>query len=88
MRAGDLSQVIRDNVSLYQDITGAAPTDLLSFCIGADFVSMRIDTKLHVMFQSGVFSPLRFFNCTTGSRAHMKAQLDTRLHHPGKCSSA
>jgi hypothetical protein len=88
MQAGDLSQVIGDNVSLYQDLTGAAPTDLWSFCIGADFVSMRIDTNLHAMFQSGVFSPHRSFNCTTGSQSHMMAQLDTLLHHPGKSSSA
>jgi hypothetical protein len=85
MQAGDLSQAIRDNGSLYQDLAGAAPTDLWSFCIGADFVNMPIDTKLHAMFKSGVFSPPRFFNCTTGSPAHMKAQLDTLLHNPGKC---
>lgn len=71
MQAGDLSQIIRDHSLLFEDLAGAAASDLWSFCIGDDCVTMKINTKLHAMFQSGYFSPLRFFNCTTGSQAHM-----------------
>jgi hypothetical protein len=86
VQAGDLTQVIRQHSLLFQDLAGAAASDLWSFCIGAQFVTMKINTKLHTLFQSGEFSVFRHFKCTTGSPSHMMAQLEALLQTPGECS--
>jgi hypothetical protein len=45
---GELSRVLESSRRiLLRDKTGAASTDLWSFCIGAQFVTMKINTKIH-----------------------------------------
>ena len=85
IQAGDLSQLWLDHSLLFQDLTGTASTELWSFCIGADFVTMKINTQLHAMFQSNKFSPLRDFVCTTGTPSKMGAQLDALMKNTGEC---
>jgi hypothetical protein len=72
---------------LLQNQCGAASTDLWSFCIGERFIPVQINTKLHVLFQSGMFSVLRFFSCSTGNQLFMKTQLEALLLKPGECVS-
>jgi hypothetical protein len=82
---GELSRVLESSRRiLLRDKTGAASTDLWSFCIGAQFVTMKINTKIHAMFQSGSFSTQRYFKCTTGSPYHMMAQLEALLQTSGE----
>ncbi len=68
---------------------GVIPSDLWSFCIGDVFVPVQINTKLHVLFQSGEFSGLRLFHesFTTGVQSHMWQRIEALLRNPGKrCS--
>jgi hypothetical protein len=71
MHSADVDQLhqIRDhnNRLLIGDQARDASSDLWSFCIGGNFITVQINTKLHSLLQSGEFSAFRYFKLTTGA---------------------
>jgi hypothetical protein len=80
-----IMSVFHTNTSnLLRNKCGPASSDLWSYCIGEVFVPVQIETKLHKLFQSGTFAPLRQFGyCTTGRQAHMWQNIQLLLQDEG-----